>query len=130
MVFFSAKSFSDGKLPVPEAQRLKANYETGSGADILVKRFENVEWYATAWLHFYRADFLKREKLKFKKGLLYEDQLFSGTAYLRPCRVAALKKQLYYYREKRSGSILNKKPVKRNFDSFFYIAKQFIAEKK
>lgn len=130
MVCFSAKSFSDSGVPVPDDEKMNYSYETASGAEILVKRFENVDWYGAVPLFFYRADFLKREKLHFIKGLLYEDLMFSGTTCLRECRVAALNKQLYYYRRMRSGSIMNKKPVKRNFDSFFVIAKSFIAQKE
>ncbi len=130
MVFFSAHCFSDSWIPVSESMTVKHRYETDLGERVLVKRFENEEWFCSAWLHFYRADFLKRENLRFVKGLLYEDLMFSGTAYLRPCRIAALNKQLYCYRQLRKGSIMNKKPVKTNFDSFFYIARRYVAEKK
>ncbi len=129
IVFFSAHCFSDSWIPVSESMTVKYRYETDSGERVFVRRFENAEWFCSACLHFYRADYLKRENLHFVKGLLYEDFLFSGTAYLRPCRIAALKKQLYFYREKRTGSIMNKKPVKINFDSFLYIAKYFVSEK-
>ena len=129
IIFFSARSFADNKMPVPDSLKLCHHYTADTGVNVLVRRFENQEWFSAVQLHFFRKDFIDRNMLRFAKGLLYEDQLFSGTAFMRAGKAAALNKQLYYYRAVRNGSIMSSKPKIRNFNCFITVAKAFIAEK-
>lgn len=132
IVGFSAKSFSENGAPIPDDLRMKHHYDTAPGVEILIERFENTEWFGSIPLYFFKSEFLKREKLRFRKGIFYEDMLFSGLAQLRQCKAAILDQTLYYYRRSRKGSIMTmtKRPEMRNFKSFLTCAGTFIAAKK
>lgn len=105
-------------------------YPVCSGAKNILFRFQKEkEWFPGAPLQFYKTEFLKREKMRFKKGLLYEDLLFNGIAYVRADKVSPINSFLYHYRV-RNGSILNRKMTEIDFQSYHICAQGFIDEKK
>ena len=124
------------KQPFTEESGIKINkeklirYPVCSGAKNVIFRFQKEnEWFPGAPLQFYRTAFLKREELRFKKGLLYEDLLFNGIAYVRAEKVSPINSFLYHYRI-RNGSILNRKMTEIDFQSYRICAQGFIDEKK
>ena len=66
------------------------------------------------WLSIYKLDFLKELDIKFEKGLLYEDTIFSYKCWLNCFSILYVNENFYYYRV-RKGSIMNSNKEKENF---------------
>lgn len=129
MIFFNAYSFADdytGKLDTLIWQNL---YPTCSGKDMLDLRFRNNEVAPSVPLHFYTAEFINNHSLRFKKGIVYEDWLFSVIAYLRAGKVGFLNDVLYY-RRMRQNSIMTSSPTICEQRSYWICIQEYIEEKR
>lgn len=62
--------------------------------------------YAPVWLNIYRRDYLIKNNLFFKEGILHEDEHFTPRAILRTSKIGIYSKEFYAYRQ-RQGSIMN-----------------------
>lgn len=60
------------------------------------------------WLYLYKKSFLDLHKLKFKPGVLYEDELFSHYVYILSKRILYLPLEVLHYRRYRVGGITTK----------------------
>ncbi len=129
IIFFNAVLFFDDGPNTSDAWIHKGDYPPCRGNEMLGRRIANVEWLPGVPIHFYSADFLRRERLIFKKGILYEDQLFSAFAFLRAKKVCFLGEPLYYYRTRRSDSIMNSKTNAKGFGSYHICVRGLLNER-
>ncbi len=88
-----------------------------------------------AWQTIFKKQFLQKNKLYFKEGILHEDIEFSVKAFsvCQTCNILSL--NLYHYRVNREGSIMSEmsKNMERSLSSYIEIEKswkQFIGERK
>ena len=65
------------------------------------------------WLNAYSREFLCREQLKFKEGVLHEDELFTPAAFLKAQKVVDAEVVFYYY-VIRENSIMTQKDKRKN----------------
>ena len=91
----------------------KRTYPSEKGALILKTQLENDDYLVCACLHFLRADFIRFHNLRFLKGIMHEDNLFTTLAFLHAQRTAQLQEALYY-RRLRAGSIMSHKETVRS----------------
>jgi len=110
IVVFEAVSFVDGTRKAFKDLVYKHDYGCTPKAGAVKQRFDNNEFFPGAPLRFYKFGFLKREGLRFRKGIIYEDLLFSPIAELRAKKVDFLNEVLYF-RRIREQSIMTS-PVK------------------
>lgn len=129
IVCFGAIEFSEDPDYLPNEVTFMHRYETAPGAVILRQRYENDEWIHSTPFQLFRRSFLKSESLLFKRGILYEDVMFTGIAYVRAKRVAVLNERLYFYRI-REGSIMNTRPGLINTNSAYVCFRGLMEEKK
>lgn len=129
IVCFGAIEFSEDPDYRPNEVKFAHSYETASGAVIMRQRYENNEWIHSTPFQLFRTDFLEKENLLFKRGILYEDVLFTGIAYVRARRVAVLGERLYFYRI-RAGSIMNTRPNLNNSNSAYVCFEELMKEKE
>lgn len=76
----------------------KKCYYTGSGVYHLELLLDNNEFYPCVPMHFYKKTFLKKYNIRFEKGIMHEDELFSVISYMNASRVAQVKDPLYFRR--------------------------------
>ncbi len=69
-----------------------------------------------AWLYFYKLEFLRNYKLKFKEGRLHEDEEFTLRALYYAKKVLDTNYNIYYYLI-REESITTKKDKRKNIES-------------
>jgi len=63
----------------------------------IISAFCHLQYPPCAWAKLYRAKFIKENKLKFYKGILYEDQLWSCHLAILAKRIFILSNKIYYY---------------------------------
>ncbi len=66
------------------------------------------DYVTTVWLGMYKREFLIKNNLWFKKGILHEDELWTPLTFLNAKNIISLNERLYCYRI-RSNSIMNQK---------------------
>lgn len=120
---FNEKGFSP---PFMESLIHKAGYPLSSGTAALNRMFDNNDHICAVFNHFYLLDFLKREKLCFVKGLLFEDLMFNGEAFLKAKRVCSINEQLYM-RRLRENSIMTGKGSMKKVRSYRYMVSRFLS---
>ena len=91
----------------------KNNYRTAKGAAVLAAHLKHDDYWACAYLHLLRRDFIEKNDLRFLKGIMHEDELFTPVAYVRAERVAYIDEALYV-RRLRAGSIISEKDSERS----------------
>ena len=76
----------------------------------IISAYCHLQYPPCAWAKLYRATFIKENKLKFYKGILYEDQLWSCQQAVLAKQVFILSKKNYYYTI-RNNSIMQSKNI-------------------
>lgn len=108
--------------------------ETGVGDDRDIKKFDDEEEFLTgveivekynsygiqAWTQIYNLDYIRKEKLVFTKGALYEDVIFNLPLYASVSKIKLVSDICYCYR-KREGSIMNSNIKLKNITSLLNI---------
>ena len=89
-------------------------YSTDNGAIVLKAQQERGEYCPCVPFLFFRKSFLDCQKLRFEKGMVHEDELFTAVAFVRARRVAQEKNRLYF-RRLRANSIMSGKSSQRSF---------------
>lgn len=130
IVFFNAIVFFDNSIKCAGKWEIASDYPADKGTQILKQRLNNKEWYPGVPVHMFRTAFLKDNKLHFKKGIIYEDQLFTAFAYLKAKKVCFVNEALYYYRGDRFGSIMNSRPNSNSFKCYHTCIKSILSQKK
>lgn len=91
--------------------------------------FESIQHISTSkwipvWLYSFKKSFLDGYNLKFQKGIIHEDNLFTPLALYYAGEIAIVSEKLYYYR-KREGSITNNKDnIKKSLSDQLFIAEE------
>lgn len=115
-VFFDALSFNDENRDYSIKQNYirKNDYPAVDGLTVLLNQLKNKEYHSSACMMLIITDFLKKNNIRFLKGILYEDMLFTYELYARSKKVCQLKKTVYH-RRYRQQSIMTSRPKTRNF---------------
>lgn len=88
------------------------------GKTYLLKAFEVGRAPMAAWLNIYRRAFLNRYGLRFKVGILHEDEQFTPRAFLHANRISVSGIKFYHYII-REDSITTKKNKRKNLIDFY-----------
>ncbi|MBQ9021344.1 MAG: glycosyltransferase [Eggerthellaceae bacterium] len=91
-----------------------------SGPEIFKRYWDDYVYVASACFHFIRRAFLEEHGLRFKEGILHEDELFTPLLYAHANRCAFLNRPLYL-RRMRTGSIMTQPRGVKNMDSIYKI---------
>lgn len=84
-----------------------------TGLMYLKEMMTNGQMPMAAWLNVYSLEFLLREQLEFKKGILHEDEQFTPRAFLKAQKVVDAPVVFYYYAI-RENSITTQKDKRKN----------------
>lgn len=79
-----------------------------------------------AWLYMYRRAFLEENRLRFKKGILHEDEQFTPRAFLAAKRVANSHVCFYRY-VIREGSITTGRDLRKNARDLYSTCRELLA---
>ncbi|MCI6152858.1 MAG: glycosyltransferase [Fusobacterium perfoetens] len=86
----------------------------------------------TVWKNIYRKKFLVEEKIKFKDGIIFEDELFSRLTINRAQKVKYYDSYIYFYRQNRENSIMktiNKDKLLNYYKIAELLSKEFTKDK-
>ena len=89
-----------------------------SGPEIFKRYWDDYVYVASACFHFIRRAFLEEHGLRFKEGILHEDELFTPLLYAHANRCAFLNRPLYL-RRMRTGSIMTQPRGVKHMDSIY-----------
>lgn len=95
-----------------------ANDNIVSSVDYLKNELKNHTMYMAAWLNLYKRDFLIKNNLYFKKGILHEDEELIPQVFLKANKISHIDFPFYFY-EIREGSITQKKDLSKNANDLF-----------
>ncbi|MBO5926417.1 MAG: glycosyltransferase [Clostridia bacterium] len=98
-------------------ERLKTS-DLLSGKEYLLKACRENKAPMAAWLNVYSKKFLDDNNLRFKKGILHEDEEFTPRCLLASKSVAYVENYFYYYLI-RENSITTKKDKRKNASDFY-----------
>ncbi|EWM53021.1 glycosyltransferase [Ruminococcus flavefaciens] len=129
IVFFDSELVYETKNTNLKKMKHSLKYDSHSGAEILRQGLNNDDFQTSAVLNFFSADFLKKEKRQFKKGIFFEDLLFTVLSYIRSEKVFYLDRSFYIYRI-RESSIMTSVPSKKHFLSLLCCISEFRKELK
>lgn len=76
------------------------------------------------WGKLYRTDFLKKNNLFFKEGIIHEDELFTIQSYFLAKKIQQVEEQSYCYRINRQGSIMNSSQKEKHMLAYEVIANE------
>lgn len=94
------------------------NYQVVNGVDFFKNELKNDSMYMAAVLNIYSRDFLLKNKLCFKSGILHEDEEFTPRAVLSAKSILPTTLNFYNYII-RSNSITTKKDLSKNVTDLF-----------
>ncbi len=95
------------------------------GTDAIIKLMQAEIYVPMAYNYICKRDFIISNKLFFKEGLIYEDELWTPQVLLKANRVSA--SDIYHYNYlQRENTITNTQGSQLKADSFFYVSKQII----
>lgn len=95
------------------------------GTDALIKLMKAEIYVPMAYNYICKREFLMANKLNFKEGLIYEDELWTPQVLLKANRVLAT--NIYHYNYLQRGNTITSTDVSRvKLDSLFYVSQQLI----
>lgn len=83
--------------------------------EFLIKFRKRHCMYSAVWTNMYRTKLLLDNNLKFKEGILHEDEDFTPRVFLKANKISIYPKAFYMYRI-REGSIMTTKNIKKAID--------------
>lgn len=125
VLFFSFENFSNSEAMICryahmiDSLKRKCCYAQRpcSGQNMLVEFNENNEYYVTVWAQIARKEFLKKNKIQFYPGILFEDNLYTMQVLLKSEKVMCINDILYEKRI-RENSIVTRKENAENIKGF------------
>lgn len=127
VIFFDAYSIDEETDKITDKHYHHCfKYEADRGSELLKKLVDNKEFHVTPWSMFFRHEFLKKEKLTFEEGIIYEDLIFAYKVFCLAEKADYLPKFLYY-RRYRENSVMTSKVKKKNFDSAVRVYEEVVA---
>ncbi|MBO4628198.1 MAG: glycosyltransferase [Lachnospiraceae bacterium] len=127
IVYLDAINFNEEGFAPSFSESLvhRGQYEPTSGSKMMIQMFEQNDYICSACTHFYRAAFLFENRLRFVKGLLFEDLMFNGATFLKARTVSGVNEPLYC-RRLHADSILTSSGSVRKVQSYKYIVTRFL----
>lgn len=95
-----------------------------SSKEYIKLAIQALEWYAPSCFNMYNRDFIIKNSLMFKKGILHEDMQILPKMFLKAQKIVYMKYCFYNY-EIREGSITQSKNKTRNIESLLEIYKEW-----
>lgn len=89
----------------------------------ILRDYTTYKWYMMAWNRLYRNNYLQKNGLTFKEGLLHEDELFSFQIATTAQSMATVYEDTYIYKVRSTGSITAQRKLK-NFEDMLFINKE------
>jgi glycosyltransferase involved in cell wall biosynthesis len=114
LIYFEADNFSqDSNIPIKaKGFSQSRNYQAMSGNELIPQLIRNRDYHAAPFLFFIKRDVMNKG-LRFKEGIMMEDELFSFQLFRSCERVVCLRRELYH-RRVRPGSVMTS-PGKEEF---------------
>lgn len=91
-----AKNVSQKGIAFQKRSNIEENVPLDHKA-FIISSIKDGEWYAPAWLNLYNRQFLKKNNLWFKKGIIHEDIEFLPRIYLAARYISYCKYPFYNY---------------------------------
>ena len=134
VVFFDADVFFTDCEPDPKVYRYERNkqYSSAPGREMLMALLQTDEYRTAVPLMLFKREYLKSNQLKFKKGILHEDELFTFLVYFANGIVSHCHEKLYL-RRMRAASIMTGSAMIKRYESmhsiYFELADMYQREK-
>lgn len=122
VVFFDAFVFFTDCEEDPNVYKYERSkkYETANGQKILISLLATDEYRTAVPLMLFRTQYLKNNKLRFKEGILHEDELFTYLVY-NANGIFTHCHEEFYARRMRAASIMTGSSMKKRYDSMYEI---------
>ena len=131
ILMFSAKTIYENEnqksLHIREEDYFRRTFlidEIKNGNDYLKISSEKQKYCVCPPLHFYRADFLRENELKYFEGIYHEDELFFAESLLKADRVMSISDELYVRRFHENSTVTMSKTAKHFNGLFISFAKE------
>ena len=96
-----------------------------TGLFFLEERIKRKSFYIGPWRNLYKKEFLLKNNLFFIEGIIYEDNLFTSTAFYLAKKVRYSQEYFYFYRQTNLQST-TKKISKRNYLNMLKITEELL----
>lgn len=122
VVFFDASVFFTDCEPDPKVYRYERSreYTAKNGRQMLLELLDTEEYRTAVPLMLFRREYMTGQKLRFRPGILHEDELFTFYVYHGDGRIAHCHEELYA-RRMRQASIMTGSSMARRYDSIYEI---------
>lgn len=122
VVFFDASVFFTDCEPDPKVYRYERSreYAAKNGRQMLLDLLDTDEYRTAVPLMLFRRDYMLAHGLRFRDGLLHEDELFTFYVYHADGIIAHCHEELYA-RRVRPASIMTGTSARRHYDSMYEI---------
>lgn len=122
VVFFDASVFFTDCEPDPNVYRYHRSRDYGAkdGRQMLLELLDTDEYRTAVPLMLFRRDYMQQNSLRFRPGILHEDELFTFYVYHGNGRIAHCHEELYA-RRMRQASIMTGSSMCRRYDSVYTI---------
>lgn len=122
-VFFDAVSFGDVRGDEPWYDyRRAARFEdrVWTGAELLERMLCDKSYRCSVCLHFIRRSLLETARLRFRAGIIHEDELFTAQLYLESRRAGRIVRD-FFHRRVRSRSTMTTAFSERNIEGYMTV---------
>lgn len=118
VVFFDASVFFTDCEPDPKTYQYHRgrDYGAGNGRQMLLELLDTDEYRTAVPLMLFQRDYMMGHQLRFRPGLLHEDELFTFYVYYADGRIAHCHEELYA-RRMRPASIMTGSSMCRRYES-------------
>ena len=122
VVFFDADVFFTDCDPDPKVYRYERSkkYSSTAGREMLRELLQTDEYRTAVPLMLFNKEYLEHNKLRFKEGILHEDELFTFLVYFANGVVSHCHEKLYL-RRMRASSIMTGSAMIKRYDSMYDI---------
>ena len=124
VLLFDGKSVFDPpeleqSLPGTDYCRRNRDYpDVYTGEELYAQMRKDGTFRPMAWLFFINACYYREAGLRFRKGILHEDILFSSEAVLEAYRISHRGKSLYYYRRRENSITVQSETAQNTYGRF------------
>ena len=110
----------------------KKKFETCGGIEFLAKVLSyRREYIPGVQFYFIRADYIKKHEIKFYKGIIHEDQLFTFLLFINDGRAAHYPERLYYRRVRKNSIMTGLKQNRHeSFSGYYRVLCEMIKERE
>lgn len=124
--YFNAVSFHDNDGSVIDGiqwldyHRTFGDHSIMTGAETLLRMVKAGKYHSSACMSMYRRTFLTKNCIRFREGIIHEDELFSAIVYFNAEKVEGIDRE-FYHRRVRNESIMTRTFSKRNVDGYLTV---------